>query len=310
MHCIEEPSVAPKSWALPWLLWPLLALLPLALTAGAPRYREIFPETWYDEVLRQEEHPGMGIGSWRHVKPLGLSLGLLAVVIGQVFVVLYHCLRRWQMLGDTVGIQTQERKYALLEGILTHFAQPEGFGLLGSYLVGTWMFGWMPACYYCFSGGINWFHVAIQLLLQDCLQYIMHVGEHKVSSWIYCHSHKPHHRFTNPRIFDAFNGSLADTFLMVVVPLATVSQVVPSNVWSYMAFGSIYAGWLVLIHSEYSHPWDAMFRKIGFATPADHHVHHRFFIHNYGHIFMYWDRLFGTYRDPMTYKGGFFSKEL
>lgn len=34
------------------------------------------------------------------------------------------------------------------------------------------------------------------------------------------------------------------------------------------------------------------------GTPADHHVHHRLFVYNYGHIFMYWDRLLGTYRAP------------
>ena len=33
-------------------------------------------------------------------------------------------------------------------------------------------------------------------------------------------------------------------------------------------------------------------------TAADHHVHHKLFNYNYGHLFMYWDRLLGTYRDP------------
>lgn len=36
------------------------------------------------------------------------------------------------------------------------------------------------------------------------------------------------------------------------------------------------------------------------GTPADHHVHHKLFKYNYGHIFMWWDRLFGTYRNPNT----------
>ena len=60
------------------------------------------------------------------------------------------------------------------------------------------------------------------------------------------------------------------------------------------------------------------FRAVGFGTAADHHVHHKLFVFNYGHLFMYWDRLdrphssslslnpsvsvhvrlFGTYRDP------------
>ena len=100
-------------------------------------------------------------------------------------------------------------------------------------------------------------------------------------------SHKPHHRFTNPRLFDAFNGSIPDTFLMILVPLVVTARIVNANVWSYMAFGSLYANWLTLIHAEYSHPWDKVFRYCGFGTAADHHVHHKLFVFNFGHLFMY-----------------------
>ena len=76
------------------------------------------------------------------------------------------------------------------------------------------------------------------------------------------------------------------------------ARCVDANVWSYMAFGSLYANWLTLIHAEYKHPWDSAFRAIGFGTAADHHVHHKTFVSNYGHLFMYWDRVMGTYKDP------------
>merc|ERR1712178_307723 len=101
----------------------------------------------------------------------------------------------------------------------------------------------------------------------------------------------------NPKLFDAFNGSVTDTFCMILVPLFITKEVVHCNVWSYMAFGSLYANWLCLIHSEYEHPWDVVFRKLGLGTAADHHVHHKMFVKNYGHLFMYCDWLCGTYRD-------------
>ena len=94
----------------------------------------------------------------------------------------------------------------------------------------------------------------------------MHGVEHYVKEVpfnLYAMSHKPHHRFTNPRLFDAFNGSATDTFLMILVPLFLTSKLVHCNVWSYMAFGSLYANWLTLIHAEYAHPWDPLFRKLG-----------------------------------------------
>lgn len=62
--------------------------------------------------------------------------------------------------------------------------------------------------------------------------------------------------------------------------------------------GRSYANWLALIHSEYRHPWDPLFKTFGLGTAADHHVHHAKFKYNYGHLFMYWDMACGTYLDP------------
>jgi alternative squalene epoxidase len=162
----------------------------------------------------------------------------------------------------------------------------------------------MPTTYYSFQGGVNWGQVAAQLLLQDTIQCGMHMLEHRIDDffgthkWFYRRSHKPHHRFTNPKLFDAFNGSAADTFCMILLPLYVTANVIHTNVWSYMAFGSLYANWLCLIHSECDHPWDGIFRALGFGTAGDHHVHHTLFTRNFGHLFTYADRLCSTYTAP------------
>lgn len=261
------------------ILWSSVPSLPLVLTSKNI-YENVFPKEWYDINPRD---------SWNNPQwpsPLGLSLGLLAVVVGQIFVLVYYWYRKTGQLGKLTSIQkVGAPAYEFYEGLVTHLSQPEGFVMLGGYLIGTWMFGLMPASYYSFSGGVNWAHVFIQLLLQDFVQYVMHILEHKLDSRLYKASHKPHHRFTNPRMFDAFNGSVADTFFMILVPLAVTARLVDANVWSYMAFGSLYANWLTLIHAEYAHPWDSTFRMIGFGTAADHHVHHKLFNYNYGHLF-------------------------
>ena len=57
-----------------------------------------------------------------------------------------------------------------------------------------------------------------------------------------------------------------------------------------------------MIHSEVHNPWDRAFRRLGLGTAADHHVHHRTFIYNYGHTMMWWDRLAGTYKAPDSVK--------
>lgn len=274
-------------------LWAGLMAVPLFFTLGEDRYRKIFPKDWYVETPTSY---------WPYdpnnlPSPVGLSLGLLAVMVGQSFVLLYFYLRRRGYLGPMSAVQKEgARKYEWYEGLFTHLSQPEGFIILGGYLIGTWMSGLMPASYYSFAGGISITHLFAQLLVVDALQTMMHFLEHKVHPVLYQFSHKPHHRFTNPRLFDAFNGSFADTIFMILLPLYVTANVVPANVWTYMAFGSVYANWLTLIHSEFHHPWDkSLFRWIGFGTAGDHHVHHKLFIWNYGHLFTCVVRLLSLY---------------
>mmetsp|Transcript_19300 Transcript_19300/g.27918 ORF Transcript_19300/g.27918 Transcript_19300/m.27918 type:complete len:370 (-) Transcript_19300:292-1401(-) len=295
---------------LPWtglLIWPLMLTLPLLLSSpySFTSYSEIFPENMYSyDASAGDDKP----------KPLGLCLGITAVAIGMVFIIIYFYLHRSGALScgyEPASIQTQgPRSYDFAEGVATHLAQPEGFVMLTAYLSITWMANMMPSSYYSFEGSIQWFELALCLVIQDGIQYTMHRLEHAVSPEFYKKSHKPHHRFTNPRVFDAFNGSIADTFFMILVPLFCTANIVRTcNVWTYMAFGSIYANWLTLIHSEYVLPWDKAFRKLGMGTPADHHVHHKFFKYNYGHLFMWFDMICGTHKCPDDVDQKYFNVE-
>ncbi len=289
---------------LPWttaVVWPLMSTVPLLLTNKdlPSHYSNVFPYSWYsyDQFDPNNNQP----------KPLGLSLGIFAVFVGHVFLIpIFYLYKNGYLSPDRSSpksIQTNgERPYFFMEGLQTHLSQPEGFVLLALYLSLTWMLDLMPKSYYSFQGTIQWSRVVLCLGTQDFLQYVMHRLEHKISPEFYKRSHKPHHKFTNPRLFDAFNGSVPDTVLMILVPLyATANIVRDCNVWTYMAFGSMYANWLVLIHSEYVFPWDGIFRKFGLGTPGDHHVHHKVFKYNYGHLFMWFDRIFGTYKDPQYF---------
>lgn len=271
----------------------------MTIPASPLYYSKIFPETWYTYDANDANN--------NSPKPLGLSLGLLAVAVGQLLNLFVFFFYKYGYLSSQFGkeplsVQTKgARPYQFVEGLVTHLSQPEGFILLGGYLAGTWMISLMPTSYYSFEGGIEWHKVFLCLVVQDGIQYVMHVLEHSVSPTFYQYSHKPHHRFTNPRLFDAFNGSILDTICMILIPLYATANLVHCNVWSYMAFGSVYANWLTLIHSEYTFPWDGIFHSLGFGTPADHHVHHAFFKYNYGHLFLWFDKLGGTYKNPQEF---------
>jgi sterol desaturase/sphingolipid hydroxylase (fatty acid hydroxylase superfamily) len=226
----------------------------------------------------------------------GLLAGIFSVGVAQCVVLGYHAMMKKH--PKTSYIQ-QEREYEWLEMAKQHLFQPEGLALLLCYLSVSWHFQWLPESYYELNTPICWIDVAKQLLVQDALQYGCHVMEHSIPI-LYKKNHKHHHIFKNPVLFDAFQGSILDTVTMVIVPLYITSQVVHTNHRSYVVFGTVYSGWLTLIHSEFEHWWDRYLEKIGVGTASDHHVHHKLFKYNYGHVFMYWDWLFGTYRHPST----------
>lgn len=304
---------------LPWIglvIWPLMLFLPLFLNHTSEyHYTAIFPRSWYtihggENWLDKSIEEG-GIWEWgtdlfyagrgkplRH--PLGLTLGISAVAVGHFFLLIYFRLHQQQLLGRTTPIQSRGAvSYVYSSALKNHLAQPGGFLLLGLYLILTWIFDLLPPSYYSFSGGIQYANVGLCLICQDFVQFVMHRIEHVAHPRMYRISHKPHHKFTNPKLFDAFDGSVPDTAIMILFPLFVTAHVVRNcNVWTYMAFGSSYANWLTLIHSEVTFPWEPAFRRVGLGTAADHHVHHKFFKYNFGHLFMWYDRLAGTYRNP------------
>ena len=224
----------------------------------------------------------------------GLITGLLSVAVAQSFVLGYYALMKHHSI---VSYIQKKRDYHLLSMMKRHLSQPEGFCLLLLYLTVSWHFRWLPESYYLLDTPIRWVDVTKQLLVQDALQYSCHVLEHVIPS-LYKITHRHHHRFTNPTLFDSFQGSVLDTVTMVVVPLYVTSQIVHTNHRSYIAFGTLYSSWLTLIHSEFVHWWDPYLAMIGIGTASDHHVHHKLFKYNYGHVFMYWDILCGTYKHP------------
>ena len=215
-------------------------------------------------------------------KVIGLIYGLTSVFLGQILVISYYML------------MVKRKDANLKKELVNHFSAIEGLVLIGGYLSITYLWNLMPNSYYCWEGNIKWNHVLFQLIVQDFFQYIFHRFEHYFSI-IYKYCHQQHHQYKFPKLLDAFKGSILDTLTMILIPLWITSRIVHTNVWSYMVFGTIYSSWLMLIHCELDNPWDPLFQKIGFGTALDHRNHHKYFKCNYGHLFMFWDYMFGTH---------------
>lgn len=107
VKAVEAPPLTWRMALCAWLVWPAICALPLALTRGETAYRWVFPAGWYDEVPVRSELGSYLVTDPRTVKPLGLILGLSAVVVGQFFMLWYHYLRRTSMLGSVTRVQPQ-----------------------------------------------------------------------------------------------------------------------------------------------------------------------------------------------------------
>ena len=220
-------------------------------------------------------------------------MGIGGVIVGQIVVLMYYAVLRCLICPSTIGDPAPHVPF--MDELREHVTKPESFLMTFGYLTTVWTLDMLPETYYDLDAPMSVFDVGVQFLIVDFFTYIMHRLEH-AWTWYFRHSHRSHHQWVRPRLLNAFNGSVADTFSLIVVPLFLTSQVYHVSTWSFMVFGSLYAAMFTLIHSEYHHPWDPLFAYLGLGTAADHHVHHALFKFNFGHFTMYFDRLFGTYR--------------
>ena len=235
----------------------------------------------------------------------GLWLGIKGVLVGQVIVWVYHYLhKRFKQGRDPArSIQKKEPDFDWFGELSAHLSRPEAFFMMGPYLSITWMFRLMPDSYYDMAPTVSWLNVFLQFAVYDLFVYIIHRVQHSVKL-VYM-SHKDHHHYINPYLFNAFSGSLSDTTLLILIPLyATVLSLDAAGVAvshaDYAWFGCLMANYFMLIHSEFSNPWDTAFEALGIGTARDHNVHHSTFKFNFGHFFMWWDMVGGTYKHHST----------
>jgi len=142
--------------------------------------------------------------NWKYPNPDGLLCGLAGAGIGQICCVAYQYLRRQVLLKSSskklIQLRKLEYSRSFVQDVLAHMQRVELF-LLVPYLSLTWMFSLMPESYYDIESPCNFFHVLVQLLVVDFFTYVFHVGEHTISRW-YILTHKAHHKFTNPQLFN------------------------------------------------------------------------------------------------------------
>lgn len=200
------------------------------------------------------------------------------------------------------------REFADERARLRHLAVNLGVWLAGYALVDWWLLPWVQAnvpmdpasAMLSLAPLPAWAQAIVGVLVLDLADWALHWLHHQVRPlWLI---HTVHH--SDPHL-DA-TTSLRHHPLDVLVALAwqvALLWLVGLPMWVLLLRGAIGAPIGLWQHANLRLP-AAVDRALGYvlATPAIHRVHHSPRVDetnsNYGQMFSFWDRLFGTYREP------------
>lgn len=139
--------------------------------------------------------------------------------------------------------------------------------------------------------------IAGSLLLLDGLHYLKHLVLHRIP--LFWRFHRVHHTDLD---FDFTTGIRFHPFEMIVTAMVSMAAIVVLGipVAAVVIFETLVVVVTFFVHANASYPavLDEVFRTV-LVTPDMHRVHHSARVRetdsNYGVIFSWWDRLFGTY---------------
>lgn len=145
--------------------------------------------------------------------------------------------------------------------------------------------------------GNPWLQYIWFLLVTDFTRYCMHYAGHKLGWWWQLHAF--HHAATEMNVITTNRGHPAELGLQIII-LAIPTAMLGGTMADYFLVSVLFAMHAGLTHSML--PWD--FGWIGrwvVYSPIGHRIHHSYLPEhidkNFGMLFVFWDRLFGTWYD-------------
>ncbi len=202
-------------------------------------------------------------------------------------------------------MSTKSDIYIFLVGLigLRHYFVIFSFLLIGYY----------SSIYVEDKFALNWLHelnspllqLTVYLIIYDFLDYWIHRCAHRVSWW--WEVHRFHHSATSFNIITVARThplDLAFADLITIIPLAVIGVPI-EDIFVIAVIRSMLGK---MQHSMVN--WDfGILGKYILMSPVAHRIHHSpypdHWDKHYGHTFIFWDRLFGTY-----YEGSFVNERI
>jgi sterol desaturase/sphingolipid hydroxylase (fatty acid hydroxylase superfamily) len=144
-----------------------------------------------------------------------------------------------------------------------------------------------------------WAEVILALIFADFLVYWTHRWQHE-SSWLWP-MHEFHHSASKLSVWTSYR--VHPLSVVVTLPAAILPQIFFGwDVINFLIFLLSAEAVVYLSHSRIDTDYGWLGRSI-LVSPRFHHLHHsvdKTMNKNYGTVFVFWDRIFGTYAEPKT----------
>jgi lathosterol oxidase len=134
--------------------------------------------------------------------------------------------------------------------------------------------------------------VLLYIAFVDTVIYWSHRTLH--NDFLYRHLHRYHHQWQVPNSWTSMAFHPVDAFVLAL-PVHLFTFLVPVHAYVYLAMQSTMSVWSVSSHDRVG-----ILRWRWFNYADNHTLHHWFYRCNYGQFFTFWDRLMGTWRDPVA----------
>lgn len=230
------------------------------------------------------------------------ALLVIRVLYGGTFLGILAFLLLWESGQPKVEFATSR---ARITHVLRNLVMFLLVVLFADYVIGQWLVPSSSLLLHTSPSGLAlykspWFlQVLLAFLASDLLDYGLHWASHRVG-WLW-RLHSVHHSDSHLDATTALRAHPVEVSLQVICKVALyVALGLP--LWIEGIRSIAHNAFTLIQHTNVHFPaWMERLRLI-FVTPALHRVHHDVqpTLHdtNFGFIFSFWDRLFGTYSLP------------
>ena len=218
------------------------------------------------------------------------AYGKILVIAMPIFLllVLFEKWYGWRTGKETV--RTMDMVSSLTSGVTN--ATKDVLGLAFAIITYKWLVSEIALTQITAS----WLTYLVAFIVLDFAGYAVHALAHKVN--FFWNSHIVHHSSEDFNLACALRQSISvfiKLFVILLVPAALLG--VPAEVIAVVAPLHLFAQFWY--HTEHIHKMGFLEKVI--VTPSHHRVHHainpEYIDKNFGQIFIFWDKLFGTYQE-------------